>query len=542
MCFYIEATNSFYKTSALSPAVELGAMWPPMGIEAIDPFELPLINTVYRVIILCADNVAVLVKTQLCELNLTLNYNYIDLPTSLSSPLLITGSSRVGLSKSKRLKNLVGKYSLNSACLDEFYRWFAGFSDAEGSFTISPILNRKTNKIEVFSFKFTIGLHKDDLGVLNIIKSKLRMGKIYSYTYKYIFVVTKMEDIKNLISIFSKYKLNTSKYLDFADFNFAFTLYKKREKLTDALISKLLELKNNMNTKRINFNMPENHVLITKSWLVGFIEGDGSFSIERATFKPVLSIRLSKTQLPLLAPASSRHRLEDWGSEAVKIKEFLVNNLGFDSYSMYKIKNTSILSITLEKVRDKGKSIPLAALIIKNTHVLNNYLIPFLSEEKFMTKKGEDFLDFKVICKTIYNGAHSIEGIAALVLKLSYTMNNYRLSTFQGTVNYLSKDEMDRLMNAKPTIEHLKDGRQIDLITKKVVRSRSSSCIYEIIKPSGEVLLMPNLAESALMLDTSFKTLKRHLDVLGNNSDYSKIVFKGYTVRRIPVFYPIASE
>ena len=53
---------------------------------------------------------------------------------------------------------------------------------------------------------------------------------------------------------------------------------------------------------------------------------------------------------------------------------------------------------------------------------------------------------------------------------------------------------------------------------------------------------MPNLAESALMLDTSFKTLKRHLEVLDNNSDGSKIVFKGYTVRRIPVFYPIASE
>jgi len=91
------------------------------------------------------------------------------------------------------------------------------------------------------------------------------MGKIYSYTDKYIFVVTKMEDIKNLISIFSKYNLNTSKYLDFSDFNLAFTLYQKREKLTDALLSKLLELKNNMNTKRINFNMPENHVLITKS-------------------------------------------------------------------------------------------------------------------------------------------------------------------------------------------------------------------------------------------------------------------------------------
>jgi len=32
--------------SALSPTVELGAQWPPMGIEPINPFELPLLNTV----------------------------------------------------------------------------------------------------------------------------------------------------------------------------------------------------------------------------------------------------------------------------------------------------------------------------------------------------------------------------------------------------------------------------------------------------------------------------------------------------------------
>jgi len=177
---------------------------------------------------------------------------------------------------------------------------------------------------------------------------------------------------------------------------------------------------------------------------------------------------------------------------------------------MHKIKNTPILSITTEKARDIGKSIPLAVFMIKNTQkdVLNNYLIPFLSEEEFMTKKAgcKDFLDFKIICKTVYNGAHRIEEIGSLVLKLSYTMNNYRLSTFQGTVNYLSKDEMDKLINGKPTIEHLNDGRQIDLITKKVIRRRSSSCIYEIIKPSvyREVLLMPNLAESALMIGYKF--------------------------------------
>jgi len=32
--------------SALSPTVELGGQWPPLGIEAINPFELPLLNTV----------------------------------------------------------------------------------------------------------------------------------------------------------------------------------------------------------------------------------------------------------------------------------------------------------------------------------------------------------------------------------------------------------------------------------------------------------------------------------------------------------------
>lgn len=32
--------------SALTPTIEIGAQWPPIGIEAINPFELPLLNTV----------------------------------------------------------------------------------------------------------------------------------------------------------------------------------------------------------------------------------------------------------------------------------------------------------------------------------------------------------------------------------------------------------------------------------------------------------------------------------------------------------------
>ena len=35
-----------YFHSSLSPTIELGIQWPPAGIQAIDPFEFPLLNTI----------------------------------------------------------------------------------------------------------------------------------------------------------------------------------------------------------------------------------------------------------------------------------------------------------------------------------------------------------------------------------------------------------------------------------------------------------------------------------------------------------------
>lgn len=43
--FFLAIFWAFFH-SALSPTVELGAKWPPIGIEAINSFELPLLNTV----------------------------------------------------------------------------------------------------------------------------------------------------------------------------------------------------------------------------------------------------------------------------------------------------------------------------------------------------------------------------------------------------------------------------------------------------------------------------------------------------------------
>jgi hypothetical protein len=132
-----------------------------------------------------------------------------------------------------------------------------------------------------------------------------------------------------LISIFEKFPLNTSKHLDFLSFKEAFLLYINRSKLTEELIFNLLDLKDNNNSKRTNFDMPVNHTCITKNWLLGFIEGDGSFSLGRDKLEPVFSIKLTENQSPVL----------------IKIKEYLENNLGFDKYSIFKLKCSSIWAL-----------------------------------------------------------------------------------------------------------------------------------------------------------------------------------------------------
>ena len=46
-------------------------------------------------------------------------------------------------------------------------------------------------------------------------------------------------------------------------------------------------------------------------------------------------------------------------------------------------------------------------------------------------------------------------------------MNNFRLSTYEGVVQYLNKEELNILTTVAPTIERLMDGRVRDNITKK---------------------------------------------------------------------------
>lgn len=225
----------------------------------------------------------------------------------------------------------------------------------------------------------------------------------------------------------------------------------------------------------------------------------------------------------------------------VKIKEFLENSLGFDSYSLYKLNNSSTIAIGTIKAKSiNSKST--VTLTIQNINFLNNYFVPFFADIKFLTKKGKDFGDFKIICKAIYEGAHRIEEVRSLILKLSNTMNNFRLSTYNGAVNFLSQEEIENLLYAAPTVKRLLDGRVIDSTTKKVL-PRLNSCVYEICEENGVFFLANSLSEAASIVGLYPETLSKYLDIEVLNSD--GVFFprgtevKKFKIRRVRVFSPI---
>lgn len=187
--------------------------------------------------------------------------------------------------------------------------------------------------------------------------------------------------------------------------------------------------------------------------MLGFIEGDGSFFVRRDNLTPGFYIEITGVQLDVL----------------LKIKEFLEKFLGFNIYSLYKLKNSFTIAVTTLKARNNSKSS--VALTIKNVRVLNSYLISFLGDMTFLTKKGKDF---KIICRVVHNGAYRKDEIKGIILKLSYTINNYRLSTHTAPEPSLSKEERDKLFSATPIVEHLYDGRDFH---PKSITSTKQLCI-----------------------------------------------------------------
>ena len=143
------------------------------------------------------------------------------------------------------------KYSLSD---EDFNEWFRGFTDAEGCFSIQNIDNR-------FKFIFSLCLHVTEVPLINKIFRRLGVGNIHIRSSTVNYTISNKEGLAKIFSILDKKSLNTTKYLNYITFRQAYDLYANRGSrfVEKELKGKILSLKDQMNKKRVNFDLPLSH-------------------------------------------------------------------------------------------------------------------------------------------------------------------------------------------------------------------------------------------------------------------------------------------
>ncbi len=174
---------------------------------------------------------------------------------------------------------------LNEEHLDKdkliFEQWLVGFTDGDGNFSI-------TNQGDKWGLSFKLAQSRYNLRVLNYIKKELGAGSITKDGTKGQYFIRDRKIIEHkLLPIFDKYPLLTSKYFDYVKFKKALVILNNKDLNKNDKHTELLKLKNSKLTtnyispvwKSITLPLDINTYksVMSKSWLIGFIEAEGSF-------------------------------------------------------------------------------------------------------------------------------------------------------------------------------------------------------------------------------------------------------------------------
>ena len=163
-----------------------------------------------------------------------------------------------------------------------FKQWLVGVTDGDGNFSI----NYSNGK---WGLSFKIAQSRYNLRLLYYIKKELGVGSVTKDNNKgQIFIRNRkhLEDI--ILPIFDEYPLLTSKYFDYIKFKKALYILNDNDISKEQKDKELLILKNSKKKDDYispvwnNISLPFKDInviqsIMTKPWLVGFIEAEGSF-------------------------------------------------------------------------------------------------------------------------------------------------------------------------------------------------------------------------------------------------------------------------
>lgn len=126
---------------------------------------------------------------------------------------------------------------------------FTGFADAEGSFSILIQHNTKFKTNWRVKAIFAIGLHKQDISILEEIQASLGgVGKIHKHGKDSVqYRVESIKELQVIVDHFDKYPLISAKVVDYLLFKKCFNLIKLQEHLTEEGLLKLIGIKASLN-------------------------------------------------------------------------------------------------------------------------------------------------------------------------------------------------------------------------------------------------------------------------------------------------------
>ena len=360
------------------------------------------------------------------------------------------------------LKNILPSVS------KEFLEWLVGFTDAEGTFAI--VHQRSWTHV---GLNFTIDLHIDDVEILYKIAENLVIGAVYiSKTRSSAsFIVNKFEDINSvIIPIFNEFPLQTTKYLDFASLKHAALIKLASKGISKGRVSynnfsqadlvKLKKLKESMNSGRSVLipkeeKLLKDKVFINKWWLLGFVEGEGTFGYKHLV--PYFQIAQNKTNLFVL--------------EA--IEDYLLNTFNLSG-------DKEVFKYSL----NKGTGV--YSLVIYTVDINFYYILPFFESMIFFSRKNIDYLYWVIMVIIHKLGYYYLPSGKKIALDISSATNKYRYTTNNSNKVELPNCELISNLLAQTPPFDISSGSHSELVRKFTIAKGGRKGFVVYIYESSE--------------------------------------------------------
>lgn len=219
-----------------------------------------------------------------------------------------------------------------------FEQWLVGMSDGDATFSIT----HQNNK---WGLAYKITQSRYNLRALYYIKKQLGVGSITKYNTKGQFFIKDRKKLKLIIfPIFDKYPLLTNKQFNYLKFRQAFYIMENTHLNKDEKDVKLVALKNEkmvenyISPRWININLPLKSVMeithiMTKPWVVGFIEAEGSFYL------------VSKTSVRIVHAFGITQKLDSIVLEGIRLILHISTSVKLKKHNYYILDTTNSRAI-----------------------------------------------------------------------------------------------------------------------------------------------------------------------------------------------------